>query len=188
MSWPAREDGSSAIRWFAAQPGVDASRIYTFGHSAGGIVSALLSLRPVPIRHGGSSGGLYGTGLFDVDWVKAGAPFDVDDPKERELRVLVGNVRWMQKKHYAYVGSADPDQQLASVRRELEPGSRLEHCRDPRRPLHILRVGGEGVYRAHQGRAVALREGAVLPDCLGSLLTAPSVGGDGRLRVDSCRP
>ena len=50
------DDASAAITWMASQPGVDPSHIYTFGHSAGGIISALLSLRAVPIRHGGSSG------------------------------------------------------------------------------------------------------------------------------------
>ena len=127
------DDASSAITWFATQPMVDASRIYTFGHSAGGTISALLSLRPVPIRHGGSSGGLYGTRMFDFDWARGAVPFALDDPKEREMRVLVGNVDWMQRKHYAYVGTGDPDQEVSLVRQQLKPGS----------PLVIIEIAGD---------------------------------------------
>ena len=118
------DDASAAIAWMASQPGVDPSHIYTFGHSAGGIISALLSLRAVPIRHGGSSGGLFGTRMFDIDWAQKSMPF-ADSPQEREMRVLVGNVRWMQRRHYAYVGAGDPDQDVASARGELQPGSLL---------------------------------------------------------------
>ena len=118
------EDAGAAIAWLASQPGVDASHVYTFGHSAGGIISALLSLRPVPIRYGGSSGGMYGTRLFDIDWVREAMPF-ADGPDERSMRVLVGNVRSMQRRHYAYVGATDPDQEVALVTKELRPGSLL---------------------------------------------------------------
>jgi acetyl esterase/lipase len=117
------EDAKAAIAWFATQERVNASRIYTFGHSAGGVISALLSLHAVPIRHGGSSGGLYGTSLFDHS--KAEAPFQVDDPRERELRVLVGNVKWMQRKHHAFVGVGDGLQDVDSARRELREGPQL---------------------------------------------------------------
>jgi fermentation-respiration switch protein FrsA (DUF1100 family) len=119
------DDASAAIDWFATQPEVDASHIYTFGHSAGGIVSALLSLRPVPIRHGGSSGGLYGVRAFDFDWLKGSVPFALDDPHEREMRVLVGNLQWMQQKHYAFVGAGDPDQEVGLVKGEIRPGTPL---------------------------------------------------------------
>jgi fermentation-respiration switch protein FrsA (DUF1100 family) len=118
------DDASAAIAWFSLQPGVDPARIYTFGHSAGGIVSALLSLRTVPIRHGGSSGGLFGTRMFDIDWAQKSMPF-ADSPRKRELRVLVGNVRWMQRRHFAYVGAGDPDQEVTSATGELRPGSLL---------------------------------------------------------------
>ncbi|HEY8708414.1 MAG TPA: CocE/NonD family hydrolase, partial [Burkholderiaceae bacterium] len=118
------DDASAAIAWMASQPGVDPSHVYTFGHSAGGIISALLSLRAVPIRHGGSSGGLYGTLVFDIDWVQKALPF-ADSPDERAMRVLVGNVRWMQRRHYAYVGSGDPDQEVTAASEEVGPGSLL---------------------------------------------------------------
>ena len=54
------DDAEAAVRFLAAQPRIDSKRIYTFGHSVGGGISALLSLRPeIPVRKGGSSGGLY---------------------------------------------------------------------------------------------------------------------------------
>jgi hypothetical protein len=34
-------------------------------------------------------------------------PFNMEDPRELEMRALVGNQRWMQHKHYAFAGSAD---------------------------------------------------------------------------------
>ena len=101
------DDAAASVRWLSQQPYVDADRIYAFGHSSGGVLSALLSLvEDVPIRHSGSSGGLYGTDLFDlVDDTLV--PFDKSDPVERQLRVLPGNIRWMQRAHYAYIGNQD---------------------------------------------------------------------------------
>ncbi len=52
-------DAKAAVRWLARQPFVDAKRVYTFGHSTGGAISALLSLREgVPAVNGGCWGGL----------------------------------------------------------------------------------------------------------------------------------
>lgn len=118
------DDAKAALAWFAAQDRVDASRVYTFGHSAGGIISALLSLHDVPVRHGGSSGGLYGPSLFD--YTKDDVPFLLNDPREREVRVLVGNVRWMKRKHHAFVGNGDRLQDVMAARREMTPGSLLQ--------------------------------------------------------------
>ncbi|MCA9099986.1 MAG: DUF4339 domain-containing protein [Planctomycetales bacterium] len=113
------DDAKAAVQWLAAQPDVDPDRIYTFGHSVGGGISAMLSLLDdVPIQHGGSSGGLYGLDLFD-GWADDGyVPFDLDDPRERQLRVLLGNIRWMKHKHYAFLGNSDvfgPQEHLVRV-------------------------------------------------------------------------
>ena len=98
-------DARAAVHWLAQQPDVDASRIYTFGHSVGGGVSALLSLRDnVPIRHGGSSGGLYDATTF-IGWGDI-VPFE-NTPAERSVRILHGNVPHMQVPHYAYIGTED---------------------------------------------------------------------------------
>ena len=119
------DDGAAAVKWLSEQTFVDQNRIYTFGHSAGGIVSSMLSLmEDVPIRHGGSSGGLYGTDLFD--YMSDQVPFDLFDPVERELRVLAGNVAWMKRKHYAYIGRDDElvmgGVKLAQEELEKSPG------------------------------------------------------------------
>jgi predicted Zn finger-like uncharacterized protein len=100
------DDAKAACLWLAGQDYVDAGRIYTFGHSAGGGISAMLSLMDgVPIRHGGSAGGLYDVTTFD-GWSNI-VPFARSNPAERQLRVLVGNIKDMQRKHYAYLGDQD---------------------------------------------------------------------------------
>jgi dienelactone hydrolase len=117
------DDGVAAVKWLREQPFVDPDRIYTFDHSAGGVISALLSLaEDVPIQHGGSSGGLYGTDLFDhfTDWV----PFNLEDPAERELRVLPGNIAWMKRQHYAFVGRDDELVMSGVARARKEIGSK----------------------------------------------------------------
>jgi fermentation-respiration switch protein FrsA (DUF1100 family) len=98
-------DAKAAVEWLAGQDRVDAARVYAFGHSAGGALSALLSLHDVPVRHTGSSGGVYPPGVFDA-W-KDMVPFSAGDANERQMRLLVGNQRWMKRPHFAYVGEAD---------------------------------------------------------------------------------
>ena len=100
------DDAAAAVDWLSQQPYVDPRRVYTFGHSAGGIVSAMLSLfDALPIQHGGSSGGLYSTDLFAR--IRNRVPFDRSDPIESQLRVLPGNIAWMKRKHYAFIGKSD---------------------------------------------------------------------------------
>jgi acetyl esterase/lipase len=117
------DDARAAVRWLAEQPFVDPARIYTFGHSAGGILSALLSLYDdVPVKHGGSAGGLYDGRLFeDPETV----PFDTRDPEEARMRVLVGNIRWMRRRHYGYCGAGDKLQAVEEARREAGASSLL---------------------------------------------------------------
>src|SRR5262245_47290226 len=83
------DDAVAAVRWLAGQDQVDPGRIYAFGHSSGGMISALLSLMDdVPIRHSGSSGGLYGPDIFSVmvQLTPARVPFNLDDPNEAPMR------------------------------------------------------------------------------------------------------
>src|SRR5664280_635487 len=63
------DDANAAVAWLASQPQIDSSHLYAFGFSAGGLVSAMLSLRPSPLRHAASAGGLYGPRLFGIDWM-----------------------------------------------------------------------------------------------------------------------
>ena len=102
------DDAANAVRWLAQQSYVDTERIYTFGHSVGGGISCLLSLMDnVPIKHGGSSGGLYNSLIISA-WKSEGyAPFNPRTTAEMEMRLLLGNIRWMKRPHYVYLGTAD---------------------------------------------------------------------------------
>ncbi len=102
------DDAVSAVKWFAQLPGIDRQRIYAFGHSAGGNLAALLSLvgDDVPLAKTGSCGSLYPYDVFR-EW-KDIVPFDTRNPRERQLRLLLGNTWWMKRPHLAYVGEADP--------------------------------------------------------------------------------
>jgi hypothetical protein len=108
MFWGEFDDGIAAVEWLASQPNIDRDHIYTFGHSIGGGLSALLSLadESVPIRHGGSYGGLYPAEIFH-EW-KTTCPFDTSDKTECSLRTLQTNTRSMRRKHFGYLGIADP--------------------------------------------------------------------------------
>ena len=117
-------DAQAAIAWLAHQPNVDPTHIYAFGHSAGGVVSALLSLHDPGVRHSGSAGGLYGPRIFD--WMKAKVPFPLEDPNERMFRVLVGNISAMRHRHYAFVGASDPGQAVTAAKSERDQNGLLE--------------------------------------------------------------
>ena len=128
------DDAEAAVRWLASHPSIDSKRIYTFGHSVGGGISALLSLRAdVPIRRGGSSGGLYSKDVFS-GW-KEFVPFDLSLEKEKNLRLLVGNIGFMQREHIAYIGRMDG---LARVVPEAESEARRSSA-----PLTIKLVEGD---------------------------------------------
>lgn len=100
------DDVRAAIRWLAKQDNIDTTRIYTFGHSVGGGMSALLSLwNDIPVQFTGSSGGLYTRDVFD-SWSNI-VPFDVNDETERGLRLLFMNIEHMQIPHIAYLGRDD---------------------------------------------------------------------------------
>lgn len=118
------DDAKAACQWLAQQPYVDPNRIYTFGHSVGGGVSAVLSLMDdVPIRHGGSSGGLYDHLTF-LGWSAEGmVPFK-NLPMERSVRLLVGNAHLIQRPHYGYYGTEDDafHDTAAALRKEQTNG------------------------------------------------------------------
>ena len=52
-------------------------------------------------------------------------PFDADDPEECGMRTLVGNIRWMRRRHWAYCGAEDPLQAVDRARQEAGPSSLL---------------------------------------------------------------
>jgi hypothetical protein len=99
------DDARAAAQWLAEQPTVDADRVYAFGHSAGGGIAAVLSLlEDVPVQITGSAGGVYDHDTF-LGWSDI-VPFE-NTPEERSRRLLVGNIRHMQRPHIAYYGTQD---------------------------------------------------------------------------------
>ncbi len=109
------DDAANAVRWLAQQPYVDPDRIYMFGHSVGGGIAALVSLmNDVPLRHSGSSGGLYPDVIFKA-WSPDITPFDYRDRTECAMRLLDGNTRSMQVPHYAFLGQNDYDEGFSWV-------------------------------------------------------------------------
>lgn len=101
------DDGIAAVNWLAEQAEITRDRIYTFGHSTGGGISAMLSLADseVPIRFGGSCGGLYR--VSNLRQWQPEPPFVSQSDLDFELRTLISNADLMNRKHYAYLGLAD---------------------------------------------------------------------------------
>lgn len=112
LLWGEVDDAVAAIAWAADQPEVDHSRVYAVGHSIGGGVAALVSLRPdAPVRITGSVGGIYEPATF-VRWARsednrALIRFDPSIPAEGQLRTLGANVTRMAHPHIAYIGEED---------------------------------------------------------------------------------
>jgi acetyl esterase/lipase len=127
------DDAAAAIQWLAKQEFVDAEKIFVFGHSSGGVISAVLSLYDnLPVQRTGSSGGLYGVDLFeDISDI---VPFDTNDPRESQLRVLIGNVRWMKRPHIGYVGTADSLMRGAVGKGEAD---------EAKAPLTVIEIPGD---------------------------------------------
>jgi hypothetical protein len=78
----------------------------------------VLSLHDAPIRHGGSSGALYDHSAFEA--LKEVVPFPYGDPAESRMRTLIGNLAWMKRRHYAFVGRLDFLQEAGDARDEQE--------------------------------------------------------------------
>lgn len=112
LLWGELDDAVAAIEWLAARPEIDARRIHAIGHSVGGGLAALLSLRPdAALATTASIGGLYVPATF-ARWAASSTNaklvrFDPRDRNEVELRVLGPNLRDMVRPHHAYVGRDD---------------------------------------------------------------------------------
>jgi dienelactone hydrolase len=97
------DDARAAVAWLRARPEVDPNHVYAFGHSAGGVISALVSFYPdTGLRISGSAGGLYGIG-----GVRGREPFDPRDRDEGLLRVPAPNADQFRVPHFGYVGADD---------------------------------------------------------------------------------
>lgn len=97
------DDALAALAWLRARPEVDPERVFVLGHSAGGMLAALLALVPgLGARLTGSVNGIYEASVFDLQRV----PF-VDTPVERELRLMGPQVEEIAVPHFACVGADD---------------------------------------------------------------------------------
>jgi acetyl esterase/lipase len=83
---------------------LDPDRLVVFGHSAGGVLSSLLTLEPdLNVRDTGSAGGIYQGQVFDF----LDLPF-ADSEEERRQRLFLPHMRQMTTPHFACVGRRDP--------------------------------------------------------------------------------
>lgn len=97
------DDARAAVAWLRARPDVDPDHVFAFGHSAGGVLAALISFYPdTGLRLTGSAGGLY-----DAEVLDGLEPFDPLDEQERLLRVPAPNADQFRIPHIGYIGSED---------------------------------------------------------------------------------
>jgi poly(3-hydroxybutyrate) depolymerase len=115
------DDALAAVAWAAEQPRIDKSRIYVFGHSSGGALAALLSLRgDARVRASGSAAGLYPPAQFQ-EWQAEGiVPFDPTSARECEARVVLPRVARVKTRHIAYVAS-DEGWTAARAKQAMRP-------------------------------------------------------------------
>lgn len=163
LLWGELDDAAAAARFLAARPEVDAGRVIAVGHSVGGALSALLSLRPdAPLRATVSVGGLYVPETFER-WARMPSNrdlvrFHVERRNERQLRSLGPNLRFMVRPHLAFAGRADPwfvRNALAVQRAADALGAPFAHALVDGDHMHSLDTAiAELIARAQGGRPV----------------------------------
>lgn len=131
MLWGELDDARAALEWLARAPGVDAQRLFVFGHSAGGMLAMLMAFDdPSPAFLAGSIAGIYGPEIFDHQRL----PF-VDSKRERELRLALPHIEGLRQPHIAFVGVEDMARSASD-----EAGRR---SRAAGAPLEVIYVPGD---------------------------------------------
>lgn len=117
MLWGELDDAHAALAWLRARDEVDRARVFVFGHSAGGMLAALMAFEPELGAHlSGSIDGIYGPELFDYQRL----PFE-DTARERALRLALPHIEELEQPHIAFVGREDPG--LATTQQAAERGA-----------------------------------------------------------------
>jgi dienelactone hydrolase len=118
MLWGELDDALAALDHVRRLPEIDPERVFVFGHSAGGMLAALMAFEPsLDARLTGSIDGIYGPEVFDYQQL----PF-VDTPLERELRLALPHIEELEQPHIALVGR--DDLALASTQAAAERAAR----------------------------------------------------------------
>ena len=144
------DDARAALEAMRQDPLIDQKRLFVFGHGAGGVLSALLTLSPtLDAVDTGSAGGIYQGPVFD----SLELPFQ-DSEIERRLRLFIPHMRQMKTPHLACVDRQDPAYDATVFARVIADRARL--------PLTMLEVAGDHVsslspcLSAYLNRALAL--------------------------------
>ncbi|WNJ20676.1 alpha/beta hydrolase fold domain-containing protein [Pontibacter sp. G13] len=99
------DDAVAATNWLRDQTDINSNEVFVFGHSSGGALASLLSLRDdVPMQLSGSCNGLFYDRYSGWRYI---APYDQTDTTQAIMRQFVGFGPDMKQRHLAFIGKQD---------------------------------------------------------------------------------